>query len=252
MPVSTEASSLEKAFRAECEGGAMLGADTDANQLDLLRDPATGKLPANIFQLVRQGEARRQGPGRRPGSLNKRNERLAKLICQTHGDPVMFMASIYSMPTDQLVELLKLADDSAAMEERLFRLAEQIEAQISEMLKKGLGTAAERKQLDSLVDRLGDIAKVLRTKPGALAVQALALQKQAAQEVAQYVHGKQPVVVNHEGKIDATLLIPGLNAPVMDPKHLEDEIRRRGLQGVDFENMQLIDGEYSEVGEAEE
>ncbi|HEX8400511.1 MAG TPA: hypothetical protein VF628_02280 [Allosphingosinicella sp.] len=246
--MSTQGSSLERAFRDQCAQGSsgIAGGEADAHQLDMLRGP-DGKLPGNVFQLVRQGKAR--GPGRPAGAGNKRNQKLAQLICQEHGDPVLFMASIYSMPTDQLVELLKLADDSAAMEDRLFRLAESVERQIAVLMDTGTATAAARKQLESLVDRLGDISKVLRTKPGALAVQALALQKQAAQAVAEYVHGKQPVSVNVHGKADMVLLVPGLNAPVMDPKHLESEVRARGLEAVDLENMTLIEGDGCEVGD---
>lgn len=238
--MSTARSSLERAFRDQCAGIA--GGAADAQQLDLLRRE-DGKLPANVFQLIRQGKG---GPGRPAGAGNKRNQKLAKLICQEYGDPVLYMASIYAMPTDQLVELLRLADDSAAMEERLYALAEKIERDVAVLLEKASLTVKQLDQLDRLLDRLADISKVLRNKPGDLAVKALALQKQAAKDVAEYVHGKQPVTVDFKGKADMVLLVPGLNAPVMDPRHLEDEVRSRGLEAVDFENMVLLpspDGE---------
>lgn len=248
--MSTAPSSLERAFRDQCAGIA--GGAADAAQLDLLRGD-DGKLPSNVFQLIRAGKA--QGPGRPPGAGNKRNQKLAALICQAHGDPVLYMASIYSMPLDQLVELLRLADDSAAMDERLYALAEKIEADVFRMLEKGNLTTKQIDQLDRLIDRLGDIAKVLRVKPGDLAVKALALQKQAAQEVATYVHGKQPVSIDVTGRIDAVILAPSIGGkPIADPRMIEGEIRRRGLDAVDLESMELLpnpeaDGEEEAEGE---
>jgi hypothetical protein len=101
--MSTKTSALENAFREVADGSAILGAPMEADQLDLLRDEC-GSLPKNVFQLARQRKA-----GRPPESKNKRNQVLAKLICQQSGDPVLFMASIYAMPLDQMVELIKLA-----------------------------------------------------------------------------------------------------------------------------------------------
>jgi hypothetical protein len=101
--MSTKTSALESAFREAADGGAILGMQMEADQLDLLRDDC-GSLPKNVFQLARQRKA-----GRPPESKNKRNQVLAKLICQQSGDPVLFMSSIYAMPLDQVVELIKLA-----------------------------------------------------------------------------------------------------------------------------------------------
>jgi len=244
-----EPASLERSFRDACEGGAVIGNDTDPLLLDELRGE-DGKLPTNVFQLVRQGAARRAG--RPQGAGNKRNQKLAQLICQQHGDPVMYMASLYAMPADQLVELLRLADDSAAIEERLYRLAEKIEGEVAALVRKASLSKAEARAVDALVDRLGDIAKVLRVTPGNLAVKAVALQVQAAKEVAQYVHSKQPVDLKVSTKSDVTILIPGLNAPNMDPKLLEERIRADGLDAVDFEKLELLpsptDAEFTEEG----
>lgn len=107
--MGTESPSIERAVRRECETGAAFGCATEPSQLDLLRDDR-GKLPSNVFLRVREGEGR--GPGRPKGALNKRSEQLAKLVCQQSGDPVLYMASIYATPLDQLVELLKIADPS--------------------------------------------------------------------------------------------------------------------------------------------
>lgn len=246
--------SLGRAFRAVTDGSAVAGVPVEPSLLDGMRGD-DGRLPADTFRQLRRGYS---GRGRPPGAGNKRNQKIAQLVCQEAGDPVLFMASLYRMPLDQLVELLRLADDSAAMEERLYRLAENIEADIAKLAGKGNLTKAEGQLVERLVDRLGDIAKVLRVKPGDLAVKALALQKQAAAEVATYVHGRQPVSIDVKGKADMVLLVPGLNAPLGDAKHLEDEVRRRGLEAVDFENMALLpvpdaeDGEFSEVEDEEE
>jgi hypothetical protein len=101
--MSTKSGALERAFRGEVDSGAVLGMPNDPAQLDLLRED-NGNLPKNVFQIARQ-----KGVGRPQGAKNKRNESLAKLVCQQHGDPVLFMASLYSMPLDQVVELMKIA-----------------------------------------------------------------------------------------------------------------------------------------------
>ncbi len=107
--MSTKSGGIERAFREEAEAGAILGLPNDPAQLDLLRDEH-GALPNNVFRLARNRE---RGAGRPAGSKNKRNESLAKLVCQQHGDPVLFMASLYSMPLDQVVELMKIAAPGA-------------------------------------------------------------------------------------------------------------------------------------------
>lgn len=112
--MSSDATSLEKAARAvqsdAVDGGSLLGADTSPEQLDAFRDEQ-GALPKNVFQLARQQEGEgKRGPGRPAGSRNKRSDDLARLVAHKYGDPVEFMASLYHRPTDQIVELLKIAD----------------------------------------------------------------------------------------------------------------------------------------------
>lgn len=106
--MSTEPSSLEKAFHKVAEPG-LFGVASNADAIDALRD-TNGKLPRNTFQLMRQHEREGRGRGRPKGAGNKRNEQIAKLVCQKFGDPVQAMASLYAMPLDQLVELVKLVD----------------------------------------------------------------------------------------------------------------------------------------------
>lgn len=240
---------MERAFRDVAGSDAMVGAAASPEQLDLLRDATTGKLPANVFRIMREEERR---VGRPKGAGNKRNEKLAKLICAKHGDPVQFMASVYSRPLDQIVELLRIADNSDEREQLLEGLVEQFQAQIAAIAASAPGVAA-LKRLDSIADRLIDIARVLQYKPGDLAVKALSLQVQAAKEVATYVHGKQPVTVDVRNKKDMVLIVPGLNAPIgMDPTALENEIRERGLDALDYENMTFLPRSETEEGEFEE
>jgi len=111
--MSTEPSSLEGAIRDEMESQGRLGplGGAQPEQLDAFREPDTGKLPANVFQLVRQqpgGDAR--GRGRPKGSKNKRSADLAKLIVHKFGDPVEAMASLYAMPFFDLCEMVRAAD----------------------------------------------------------------------------------------------------------------------------------------------
>jgi hypothetical protein len=179
---------LERAFREEVEVGAVLGVQSDPLQLDAFRDDK-GKLPSNVFRL-----ARKPGPGRSPGAKNKRGPVLAKLICNQSGDPVLFMASLYSMPLDQMVELIKIASPGSG-----------------------------------------------KAPPGDLAIRALAVQVQAAKEVAQYVHSKKPVDVNVSRKTDAVVIIPGINAPMdISQTALQEHLNEHGLEGLDFENMKLV------------
>lgn len=108
--MSSEPSSIEAAFhRVAAEQHGLFGADWDADAVDKLRHK-NGRLPRNVFQLVRKEQAEARRAGRPKGAGNKRNEALAKLIMGKFGDPVQAMASIYAMPLDQLVEMVKIAD----------------------------------------------------------------------------------------------------------------------------------------------
>ncbi|HEX5213277.1 MAG TPA: hypothetical protein VFW22_16250 [Pseudolabrys sp.] len=221
----------------------MFGVDVDPVQLDLLRDPTTGRLPTDVFRRVRAGEVARRG--RPPGARNKRNAKLAQLIAQQHGDPVMFLASVYAMPLDQLVEMMQNADGSAAREERLLDLVEQAAGFMTNMnsqVRIGIVNPKTLQKLADTVERVVNAAAVLRSKPGELAAKAFAAQVVAAKEVAPYMHGKQPLTVDVTGKADMVLLIPGLNAPAgVDAKVLQAAVEQHGIDAIDFENMQLIE-----------
>jgi hypothetical protein len=234
---------MEKSFRDATEGGAVFGVDVDPVQLDLLRDPSTGRLPTDVFRRIRAGEVQRRG--RPPGARNKRNTKLAQLVTQQHGDPLMFLASVYAMPLDQLVEMMQNADGSAAREERLLDLVEQAAGFMSNMnsqVRIGIVNPKTLQKLADTVERVVNAAAVLRSKPGELAAKAFAAQVVAAKEVAPYVHGKQPLTVDVTGKADMVLLIPGLNAPAgVDARQLQAAVEAHGIDAIDFDSMELIE-----------
>ena len=247
--------SLEKSFREACAAAqGIAGGAADAGQLDLLRDGA-GKLPGNVFQLIRAGRATGAGAGRPPGAGNKRNKKLAEMICSRSGDPVLFMSDVYAMPLDQLVEMLRIADGSEEREARLIMIAEQVESLVASVLKKTVIDGSQVEKLSDLVERLADMAKELKSRPGALALGALQVQLQAARATAEYVHGKQPISVHVKGKADMVLLIPGLNAPVLGAGELAQAVEKYGVECIDVEGMRLLpnpdedeDGDGSDEG----
>lgn len=88
----------------------------DAEQLELLRDQLPGRDAATAVQV-----ARRTGPGRRPGSPNKRGRRLRDYILSKHTHPGIHLAETYDRPVDllaaelgcDLLEAKKLQDAAA-------------------------------------------------------------------------------------------------------------------------------------------
>jgi hypothetical protein len=228
--MTAKPSSLEGAIRDAAGGEDMLGATASAEQLDLLRG-ADGKLPQNVFRLVRE-QARTAGPGRRAGSRNKRSDRLAKLVTQQHGCPVMAMASMYSRPLDQLIDLVLIADSTAEREERLLGLIERSEGMIDALMAsiKAGGLVASDKlderidKVAGMMERVFDAAKALKMKPGDLAIKALNLQLAAARATAEYVHSKKPVeaVVNH--KVDGVVVMPPVQ-PAANFEQTDAQIR---------------------------
>lgn len=280
--MSTEPSSLAKAFFAEA-GEGITGAAVGAEQLDMLRGD-DGKLPQNVFQLARQSaQDGSRGPGRPPNARNKRNEQLAKLVVQQHGDPVMAMASMYAMPIDQLIELVLIADSTAEREERLLRLIDRAEEMIAELMKsitsgaifvgEGGGViSADRidKRIDAvstMLERVFDAAKALKMKPGDLAIKALNLQLAAARATAEYVHSKKPVEVKADVRTDGVLVMPG--APIGQSFDQKDADIRRASDGIAqmlakghiepaqlaqfrLVDGQLVDAEFEEVDDDEQ
>lgn len=265
--MTTSRSSLERAIRDEVDnreevGGALLGEDISPSQLDLLRGP-DGKLPANVFQLVREqeGEARR-GPGRPKGAKNRESEQLAKLIVQKHGCPVDFMASLYSRPIDQLIELVLIADSTAEREERLMSLIENAEKMISAVMNSvrdaTVINASTIEALTNVLDRVFDAAKSLKMKPGDLAIKAINVQLAAARATAEYTARKKPVAVDVSLKPDAVLVMAAANQQSFEDKERETRLasdllaqalRDGRVEAATLEGLRLQDGQLIQDGE---
>lgn len=241
----SEPSSLMRAMQAEA--GTVLGVETDAEQLDLLRDPHTGKLPSDVFKLARS-QAQARGPGRPKGVGNKKTGQLAKLIVQKYGDPVEGMAAIYAMPLDQLVELLLIADGSKDREDHLIVLVERTQMLVDRLLDGEQRVPLTDKQvnrLTELVDRVGDLAKSLKTKPGELALKALNTQLAARREVGMYVHSRMPIAIDQNVRADVILNIPGLT----DAAHLADYVESPELTDQDLNALEYTP--FTTVGEGD-
>lgn len=106
---------------------------------------------------------------------------------------------------------------------------------------------------------LADLCVLLREAQGGetkakpiRAIDALNLQVRVLQDLNTYVHGRQPIAVNTTQKTDAVVIIPGINAPNNVPQEeLQAAINARGLDAIDFENMQLLpapeDAEWDDI-----
>lgn len=241
--MSTEVSSLEAAVRETVIGPGLFGAETTAEQLDLLRDK-DGRLPQNAYRQVRSG------PGRRPGSTNKLNRKIAQMVVQVHGDPVMELASIAFTPIDQIVEMLVIATGQSKIEEGLLDLIDRLTKKIEQLHALG----AKKSQLEPLQDMADKAFEAIRRyamKPGDLAEKALKIKVGALKETAPYVHGKQPIVVDINKKPDVILNITGLTDPTALAAMADDtELTMEQLQNMQFlpsHGDGVQDAEYCEV-----
>jgi len=242
--VSTEVSSLEAAVRETVIGAGFFGAETTAEQLDLLRDK-DGRLPQDAYRQVRSG------PGRRPGSTNKLNRKIAQMVVQVHGDPVMELASIAFMPLDQMVETLVIATGQSKIEEKLTDMAERLTAKIEDL--QGKASQDYLDTLGELADRVFDAIRRYAMKPGDLAEKAMKIKKSALVDVAPYVHGKQPIVVDINKKPDVILNIAGLTNPAALAAMADDtELTMEQLQNMQFLSSHggpVQDADYSEIAD---
>ncbi len=242
--MSTEVSSLEAAVRETVIGAGFFGAETTVEQLDLLRDK-DGRLPQDAYRQVRSGR------GRPPGSTNKLNRKIAQMVVQVHGDPVMELASIGFMPLDQMVEMLVVATGQSKIEEKLTDMAERLMAKIEDLQGK-----ASQDYLDALGDIADSVFDAIRRhamKPGDLAEKAMKIKKSALVDVAPYVHGKQPIVVDVNKKPDVILNIAGLTNPAALAAMADDtELSPEQLQNMQFlpsHGGQVQDADYSEIAD---
>ena len=217
--MSNDQSSLAKAFHNEADQLSLLGGDVDPAALDEMRD-ANGRLPADAFRRARQAaRSEARGPGRPLGSLSKRSEKLAQLVMQECGDPVLGMGKLYAMPLDQLCELILVADGTVEhqnrMEDLTVALGEQVSSLCAALGKNAQSMSADdvAKAADKLADaadKLESVARKVQGKPGQIALAALNIQLTARRAVAEYVHSKRAVAVDVNHKTDGVLVMPGL------------------------------------------
>lgn len=224
-------------LEAHAEPGSLFGAELDAEQLDLLRDEESGKLPANVFRMVRKSAT--SGPGRPKGAINRKTEQLSRLVIQKYGDPVLGAAEIYAMPLDQLVEALLIADGSKAREDRLLEMLGRAEKLMERLADNDLltGPALEGlEQLSVTVGKLAQVAASLKSKPGELALKALNTQLQARRDVAPFCHSKLPVAVDVTMRPDVILNIPGLT----DTSSLVSHVNRANISDEDLNRLEYM------------
>lgn len=248
--MSTKPSSLEKGWaEAARDSGeeipevGIFGREASAEQLDLLANEK-GALPPNVFSIVR-----RQGPGRRPGSINKASKDVSKYILHKYGCPVEYLASIRTMPLDQLVQSMVEAEGYSEREEKLFGMIDQA----NEMMLKAMEenwSEAKLKLLDRMLERIERAAAGMKAKPGDLAAKALALQMNAAVNEARYVRSQKPVEATINHKVDGRIV--GFVAPGQgDIEPLADVMRRAQdavadgtIDAARLADLRVINGEY--------
>jgi hypothetical protein len=90
-------------------------------------------------------------------------------------------------------------------------------------------------------------------KPGDLAEKAMKIKKSALVDVAPYVHGKQPIVVDINKKPDVILNIAGLTNPAALAAMADDtELTMEQLQNMQFlpsHGGPVQDADYSEIAD---
>lgn len=270
--MSSDPSSLARALRSEADQLSMFGVDASPEDIDALRDE-NGRLPVNAYRLLRSKTGKR-GAGRPLGAINKRSEGLAKLVIQQYGDPVLGGAALYSMPLDQLCEMLLIADGSQERAEQVEELTSALAAQVAE-LTRAVGLAARTGQADELAkaagnladaaDKLQDVSKS-SGKAGALALQALQVQLTARRFVSEYVHSKRPVAVEVSHKTDGVLVMPRsggsadagfvrdkLSAAIAAGRIEAEQVSRLELRDGRLHDPDgdIADAEWDEIGEQE-
>lgn len=251
--MSSKASSLERAWaEAARQSGedvrevGIFGQEASAEQLDLLADE-NGKLPANVFSLVR-----RQGPGRRPGSINKASKDVSKYILHKYGCPVEYMASIRAMPLDQMVQAMMEAEGFSEREEKLFALIEQANAMMLKAIEENW-SEAKLKLIDRMLERIERAAAGMKAKPGDLAAKAVALQLNAANNESRYVRSAKPIEATVNHKLDGRIVgfvAPGQGdiGPVADVmKRAQEAVDSGMVDAAQLADLRVVNGEYRVV-----
>ena len=253
----TEETGLERAIEAETGTplGGLLGVVTTPAQLDLLRGE-DGKLPSDIYRRVR-ANAMPEGPGRRPGSLNRRNKQIARAIAERANgqDPLLAMVDDAFMPLDQFVELMMAADGSRDREERLYQLADRTQALVDRLFDDTeSGHSLSDKQVDNLgrlVEQVSNLTRTLKVKPGELGLKAYVAQRDTRRILARYMHSEMPVAVDVTTRADVVLNIPGLTDPAALADYLDNpELTESDLNRLEYSPFRgdAEDAEYSEAG----
>lgn len=88
--------------------------------------------------------------------------------------------------------------------------------------------------LEVLAQMISRPTDTLAAELGCKPVEALALQKSAAAELAPYLEGKMPVTVNVNGRRDVVLFMPGVNAPEVTLGELAQAIEEGGIEAIDW------------------
>lgn len=236
--------------------GAMTGAGESAHDIDALRDQ-NGNLPRDVFTRLRAKQPAKRGPGRPAGSRNKRSAELERIIPHKYGDPVEFQAKLYSMPLDQMCELLLVADGTVArreeLEELLVALSEKVDN--AAMRQGTVLTAEDFRNLTNACDALASAASKMQGKPGDLAIKALNLQLGAAKAVSEYVHSKKAVEAKLTFDNLPVIAMPGATTGVADFQQqaqvaqvagdlLAKALNKGHLEATDLVDLQLVDGRF--------
>jgi hypothetical protein len=195
---------------------SLLDSLPDANQLTMFDDGGSRLDRAALAAI-------RTGPGRRPGSRNKRQKQIADFIVQNYGDPLLSQANAAFMPLEVLVRAIRAADQDEGEDERfaqIERIIDKIGPHVGKDMAQKLGTRLLRMMSRSQISAL-DVWKE---------------QNAIKAELTPYVYGKQPVALNVNGRADVILNIPGLS----DPTHLaeiigESEVTEEDIARISFQ-----------------
>lgn len=213
-----------------------LGMLPDAHQLNLYREANGGRIDTDGIAQIR-------GRGRPAGSRNRRNQKIAQLITHKFGDPMDGLGNLSIMPLEDAVAMVRHADDVGRAEE-LDRLEEMVDR-----LARRLRADDDQTSATALTRQL---VKFMARKQIS-AIDVLNLQVRVGQDLMTYVHGRQPISVDVREKVDAVLIIPGVNAPA-DASHeqLQAAVNRGGLDAIDFDNMRILTAPGGDAVEADD